>query len=138
MYYQQLKIIWRSKKFEDSTIAKLDEMFFFLAHSHRDRIQASWVSTRVGIKYDAAVALLNDCVDVGILVKRYAIDCPICYDNLKIVDNLDQLNQIFEEGLYCEECHGEENENPLKIRLENVSVIYKLVAQAEKKNDFLC
>lgn len=100
MFCSQLLML--EKSFPSTQIEKIDEYLSNLSPTALSLITAYKISIATGIDYSECIRFLKECVDLGIMHKRFALCCPTCGGFLGISDELDDL--INSHGLYCHRC----------------------------------
>lgn len=90
------------KSFPSTQLEKIDEYLSSLSSTALSLITAYKISIATGIDYGECIRFLKECVDLGLMHKRYALCCPTCGGFLRISDKIDDL--IDSDGLYCHRC----------------------------------
>lgn len=121
MYFLHLEAILRTRKYKDEALQALDNYLAFLTPGKRDRITADDIYHRLHIRIETAVVLLEECCNVGLLEKRYALECPKCTHLFKIVSEHEIYNELSTEH-FCEEC----GTDAFFITMNSVMILYKL------------
>ena len=101
MFYKQfLKVI---DILNPEFVENFDYWLATLPRNNQKNITASIVSSRLGVKYSLAEAILNFSEKQKILEKYYLVRCPDCDYSLRAVTK-DEIADILMNPLYCEDC----------------------------------
>lgn len=127
MFYKQfLKVI---DILNPEFVENFDYWLATLPRNNQKNITAYIVSSRLGVKYSLAEAILNFSEKQKILEKYYLVRCPDCDYSLRAVTK-DEIADILMNPLYCEDC-----EEYKHITLDDIYTAYKVILQPDATED---
>lgn len=106
-------------------VENFDYWLTTLPSNNQKNITASAVSSRLGVKYSLAEAILNFAEKQNILEKYYLVKCPDCEYNLDSITR-DELAEILINPIYCPEC--DENK---QITIDHIYTAYKVILKPD-------
>lgn len=123
MFYKQFSTI--TDTLNPEFVENFDYWLATLPRNNQENITSSVVSSRLGVSYSLAEAMLQFAERQKILEKHYLIECPDCEYVLQSVAAND-LADILADQVFCNVC--EENK---VISLDNVYIAYKVILQPD-------
>ncbi len=109
-------------QFSLTMLEKSDQYLASLTPTAATLITASKLSLAIGESYPTCFEFLKACVDIGFMIKNYALLCPECRTITRIVSSLNDLEIDNEYCHRCDEviCYDETN------LADNVVVIFSI------------
>ena len=123
MFYKQFSTI--IDILNPEFVENFDYWLATLPRNNQKNITASAVSSRLGVKYSLAEAILGFAEKQKILEKYYLVKCPDCDYNLDSITK-DELAEILLNPVYCDECEEDKH-----ISLDDVYTAYKVILQPD-------
>ena len=123
MFYKQF-----SKIIDILNPTFVDNFDFWLAtlpKNHQKNITASAVSSRLGVAFSMAEAILSFACNEGIMEKYYLAKCPDCDSVLEIIE-VGELADILCNPVYCVDC-----EDDKKITTDNIYTAYRIIKKPD-------
>lgn len=127
MFYKQFLTITDSLNPE--FVENFDYWLATLPRNNQKNITASTVSSRLGVKYSLAEAILNFAEKQKILKKYYLVRCPDCDYSLCAVTK-DDIADILMKPLYCDDCEEDKH-----ITVDDIYTAYKVILQPDATED---
>lgn len=127
MFYKQFSTI--IDILNPEFVENFDYWLATLPKNNQKNITASVVSSRLGVKYSLAEAILNFAEKQNILKKYYLIRCPDCDYSLGSITK-DEIADVLLNPLYCDECEEDKH-----ITLEDIYTAYKVIQQPDATED---
>lgn len=127
MFYKQFSKI--TEYLNPDFVESFDYWLATLPRNNQKNITASAVSSRLGVSYSLAEAILRFAEKQHILQKYYLVKCPDCDYNLSSISQ-DELANILVTPQYCDECEAEKH-----ISLAQVYTAYKVIMQPDVTED---
>jgi hypothetical protein len=123
MFYKQFSTI--IDILNPEFVENFDYWLATLPRNNQKNITASYVSSRLGVKYSLAEAILKFAEKQKILEKYYLVKCPDCDYNLSTITK-DELADILINPIFCDECEEDKH-----ISLDDVYTAYKVILQPD-------
>lgn len=123
MFYKQF-----SKIIDILNPTFVDNFDFWLAtlpKNHQKNITASVVSSRLGVAFSMAEAILSFACSEDIMEKYYLAKCPDCDSVLEIIE-VGELATILCNPVYCVDC-----EDDKKITTDNIYTAYRIIQKPD-------
>lgn len=127
MFYKQfLKI---TDSLNPEFVKNFDYWLTTLPKSNQKNITASVVSSRLGVRYSLAEAILSFACKEGITEKYYLVKCPTC-DSVLETTELNGLADVLCRPVYCIDCEEEK-----QITTDDIYTAYRVVKQPDVTED---
>lgn len=127
MFYKQFSTI--IDILNPEFVENFDYWLATLPRNNQKNITASAVSSRLGVKYSLAEAILSFAEKQRILEKYYLVRCPDCDYSLGAITK-DEIPDILMNPLYCDECEKDKH-----ITLDDIYTAYKVILQPDATED---
>lgn len=123
MFYKQfLKII---DILNPTFVDNFDFWLATLPKNHQKNITASVVSSRLGVAFSMAEAILSFACNEGIVEKYYLAKCPDCDSVLETIE-VGELAPILCNPVYCVDC-----EDDKKMTTDNIYTAYRIIKKPD-------
>lgn len=127
MFYKQFSRI--TDLLNPEFVENFDYWLATLPSNNQKNITTSVVSSRLGVSYSIADAVLNFACKEKILQKYYLVKCPDCDYNLAIITK-EEIADILINPVFCDEC-----EEDKIISLEDIYTAYKVILPPDATED---